>query len=263
VIDKPKYTTPQAFKQALDDHLRKRGQGRDLGRLKQLVIFDRLLARLADEFGDAIVLKGGLALRLRLQRARTTTDIDVRYSGGLDSLLPRLQQAGKRDLGDFMTFEIREDSKHPIIDSVYQGRRYTVTAKLAGKTFGASSFGLDVGVGEKLHAYTLVYDTYNGRAKDLYDMALMSMELSVASERLRAAIDQTFSARDKHGVPTDLPDPPSQWASSYPADQVEFGLPWSTLADCHRRARQFVGPVLAGIQASIWSPEAGEWLLRG
>jgi hypothetical protein len=71
------YATPAAFKEALEQRLRSAGLA-DVSRRRQLLVFDRLLARIAAAFGDAVVLKGGLALELRLERARTTKDIDLR-----------------------------------------------------------------------------------------------------------------------------------------------------------------------------------------
>jgi hypothetical protein len=47
------------------------------------------------------VLKGGLVLELRLERARTTKDVDVRLAGSSVDLLARLRAAGGVDLGDF------------------------------------------------------------------------------------------------------------------------------------------------------------------
>ena len=41
-------------------------------------MFDRFLARIAVVLGDAATLKGGLVLELRLERARTTKDVDLR-----------------------------------------------------------------------------------------------------------------------------------------------------------------------------------------
>lgn len=51
-------------------------------------------------------LKGGLVLELRLERARTTKDIDIRLAGSIADILPRLQAPGRLDLYDFMTFEV-------------------------------------------------------------------------------------------------------------------------------------------------------------
>ena len=130
-----RYKTPTAFAQALEAHLRKQVRpGRDLARLRQLLVFDRFLARLVAEFDDAIVLKGGLALELRLARARTTKDIDIRFSGDPEVLLRRLQQAGRLDLLDFLRFEVTVDARHPAITgegTIYEGSRFSVQVTLA------------------------------------------------------------------------------------------------------------------------------------
>jgi hypothetical protein len=54
---------------------------------------------MAVAFGDAVMLKGGLVLELRLERARTTKDVDLRIGGSSDDVLARLQAAGILDLG--------------------------------------------------------------------------------------------------------------------------------------------------------------------
>ena len=68
------YRTAAAFKQALEQRLRTAStSGVDFARRRQLVVFDRFLARIALELGDTVTLKGGLAVELRIERARTTT----------------------------------------------------------------------------------------------------------------------------------------------------------------------------------------------
>src|SRR5690606_39267362 len=76
------YRTAAAFKQALEQRLRMASaSGVDFARRRQLVVFDRFLARVALELGDAITLKRGLAVGIRLERARTTKDVDLRVMG--------------------------------------------------------------------------------------------------------------------------------------------------------------------------------------
>lgn len=61
------YATPLAFKQALEQRLKSASTtGTDFARRRQLVVFDRFLARLIRVAGDTVILKGGLALKLRL-----------------------------------------------------------------------------------------------------------------------------------------------------------------------------------------------------
>jgi hypothetical protein len=74
------YTSPQSFKQALEQRLRTAASdGTSLVRKRQLLVFDRLLARAVAVLGDAVLLKGGLVLELRLEHARTTKAIDLRW----------------------------------------------------------------------------------------------------------------------------------------------------------------------------------------
>jgi hypothetical protein len=85
------YRTAAGFKQALEQRLRAVStSGVDFARRRQLVVFDRFLARIALELGDAVTLKGGLAVELRIERARTTTDVDLRVMGSPDDILARL-----------------------------------------------------------------------------------------------------------------------------------------------------------------------------
>lgn len=232
-----KYESPAAFKQALEHRLKAATPaGVPVARTRLLAIFDRFLARITVVFGDAATLKGGVALELRLDRARTTKDIDLRVMGTTDGLLERLQQAGRLDLDDFLSFEIEADRHKPDIETdglKYDGFRFRAEAKLAGKLYG-QRFGVDVAFGdpildapetvvaddlfgfagiapptlrlypiethiaEKLHAYTLPRDRPNSRVKDLPDIALLGTIRSLEAARLRAAIEQTFSFRATH-----------------------------------------------------------------
>ena len=69
-----RYATPAAFKQAVEHRLREMaaGEGSEHARLRQLLVFGRFLARVVTTFGDRVTLKGGLAVELRLENARTT-----------------------------------------------------------------------------------------------------------------------------------------------------------------------------------------------
>lgn len=88
------------------------------------------------------MLKGGLVLELRLDRARTTRDIDLRMMGAPDNVLAKLQEVGRGNLGDFMNFEVRPDDGHPNIQNdgmQYDGLRFRAECKLAGKIYGQLS----------------------------------------------------------------------------------------------------------------------------
>ncbi len=289
------YSSPAAFKQALEERLRTAGG--ELARKRQLLVFDRLLARIEAAVGDAVTLKGGLVLELRLERARTTKDIDLRMTGSPRDVLATLQEAARRDLGDFMTFEIDRDEDHPEIQNdgmLYDGLRFRAECKLAGKLYG-QRFGVDVAFGdpmlgdpevvvaedvlgfagiapptlrlypiethiaEKLHAYTMPRARPNTRVKDLPDITLLATAQPLDAQRLRDALEQTFTFRKTHPLPANLPEPLLAWMSPYAAMAREDQLIWATLDEVTNRARAFLDPVLAGRLDATWSPSTWRW----
>ncbi|MGH7869573.1 MAG: nucleotidyl transferase AbiEii/AbiGii toxin family protein [Candidatus Dormibacteraceae bacterium] len=147
------YASPQAFKQALEQRLKTASNsGVDFARRRQLLVFDRFLARVVAVFGDTALLKGGLVLELRLERARATKDVDLRLIGSPESVPLNLQEAGRLDLMDFMTFEIAPDTEHPQIQNEgmrYEGLRFRAESRLAGKLYG-QPFGVDVAFGDPI-----------------------------------------------------------------------------------------------------------------
>ncbi len=294
-----KYESPAAFKQALEHRLKvATPTSLPVARARQLAVFDRFLARIAIVFGDAATIKGGIALELRLDRARTTKDIDLRLVGTSDGLLERLQQAGRVDLDDFLSFEIDKDRHRSTIEAEglkYDGFRFRAEARLAGKLYG-QRFGVDVAFGdpmlgspetvvagdlfgfagippptlrlypiethiaEKLHAYTLPRDRPNSRVKDLPDIALLGTIRSIEAARLRAAIEQTFTFRKTHDRPKALPAAPSEWRGPYASMAADDSLPWKSLDDVLEAARMFIDPVLSDeARIGVWVPNARRW----
>lgn len=292
------YASPEAFKKALEERLRKATtSGPALNRRRQLLVFDRFLARVTAVFGDAVMLKGGLVLEIRLERARATKDVDLRMTGSSEELLTRLQEAGRTDLGDFMAFEVGPDPDHPEIqgDGVrYDGMRFRATCSLADKIYG-ESFGVDVAFGdpihgeselvgtedvlafagiapprvrlypvethiaEKLHAYTMPRSVVNSRVKDLPDIALLATVRALEARSLRAAIMQTFAFRATHPVPERFPDPPAEWTARYAAMAVREQLAWPSIEAVTGAARAFLEPVLAGEREATWNPATSTW----
>lgn len=292
------YSSPQAFRQALEQRLRTSAEsGADFSRKRQLLVFDRFLARVTAVLGDTVMLKGGLVLELRLNRARTTKDIDLPISGSHDGVLPKLQEAARRDLGDFMTFEAVPNEDQPAIQNDgmrYEGLRFRATCKLAGKLYG-QPFGVDVAFGdpflgepevlpapdvlafagitpprlrlypieshiaEKLHAYTLPRSRPNTRVKDLPDLALLATTKPLDAARVRQALEQTFAFRKTHELPSLLPSPLEAWRRPYAAMASEDHLAWPTLDDVTKAVRAFLDPVLAGGLDATWSTSEWEW----
>jgi len=292
------YASPLAFKTAIEQRLRNEAEtsGMDLQRRRQLFVFDRFLARLFQVLGDAVVLKGGLVIELRLERARTTKDIDLRMTGSPDGLLPRLQEAGRLDLQDYLQFEVGADPRHPEIQAdgmAYQGLRYRVEARLAAKIYGVP-FGVDVAfaepmhgspeevegssfldfagvepgryriyplethIAEKLHAYTLPRKRPNSRVKDLPDIALLATVRDIDGAALRAAIEETFEHRATHAVPGTVPAPPAAWAPIYARIAANDGLRWRTLEEARAAVASFLDPVLRH-SSGTWAADDWAW----
>nr|WP_233261342.1 nucleotidyl transferase AbiEii/AbiGii toxin family protein [Vitiosangium sp. GDMCC 1.1324] len=148
------YRTSAAFKQALEARLRAAAasSGMPMNRLRQRLIFDRFLVRVFAILGENTPLKGGIALELRLSRARTTKDVDLRCTGKPDALLGQLQAAGRTPAEEPLFFEVSAGPQGDIINGegvVYEGRRFRVHTRLDGRPYG-EPFGVDAAFGDVL-----------------------------------------------------------------------------------------------------------------
>ncbi|MGE0322252.1 MAG: nucleotidyl transferase AbiEii/AbiGii toxin family protein [Polyangiaceae bacterium] len=292
------YASPEAFKQAVEARLRSMAEGGvQFERRRQLLVFDRFLARVVGLFGDAVMLKGGLVLELRLERARTTKDVDLRMVGSPNEVLTKLQEAGRQHLGDFMTFEVDLDDEHPEIQNdgmQYDGIRFRAECRLAGKPYGRP-FGVDVAfsdpilgepdvvlagdvlafagispptlrlypiethIAEKLHAYTMPRTRPNSRVKDLPDLALLATAQPIDAKRLRIALERTFAFRNTHPLPARLPEPLAAWRVPYEVMARDDQLSWHTLAEVTSAGKKFLDDVLAGDLDALWDPVEQVW----
>ena len=254
MISERKYASGPALRTALEERLKRvsRNDGVDLQRLRRQVAFDRFLAMLFRRPNTNWVLKGGYAMELRFQNARTTKDLDftvrVAPAGRDDLLLKEIQDAGAVDLGDFFSFRIG-DATMDLDDALYGGARFPVESIMGGRTF--AKFHLDVGIGdvvldpleqaqlpdwlgfagilppavpmiqreqqfaEKLHAYTLPRTAPNSRVRDLVDLALLIQSGTLESNRVVQALRATFDLRATHPVPKVLDPPPLDWSAPF------------------------------------------------
>jgi len=293
-----RYANAAAFKQAVEVRLRTASTtGHDFERRRQLLVYDRFLARLTRELGDGMILKGGLVVELRVERARTTQDIDLRLTGSPTELITRLRRAAELELGDHMVFTVTRDTDHPQITNegmLYEGQRYRVACTLAGKPY-AHPFGLDIAfadpifgepdvittadtlafagipptavrvyplethIAEKLHAYTIPRPRPNSRVKDLPDIALLAGVREIDAGHLQTALDQTFSSRKTHALPSSLPEPAATWVAPYARMARQNELQWQDLGTLTRAVEAFLNPVLGGTASAVWKPGAWAW----
>jgi len=291
------YQSSNAFRRALEDRLLTQSTRGSvaLNRLRKMVAFDRFLARLLAAQPSIWMLKGGLALQLRLgDSARTTQDMDVLLAISRMEVHKALEQAALHDLGDWFTFAVRSDTGAlPGPDG--GGLRFYVTARVDSRVF--ESFHVDVGLGdpviepaeslttppllafadippvtipcypisqhlaEKIHAYARPRASGEStRVKDLVDMVLIAMHVPVNAVALSAAIQATFAAQSAGASPLSLPAPPAAWAPKYHRLAQEVGLGDVTLPAAFEQARRFLDPALSGQTRGVWSPSAQAWL---
>lgn len=221
-----RYATGGAFRVALEQRLATLAQqtGVPLVRLRKLVAFDRLMARLLAVAPNRWVLKGAVALHFRLGPwFRTTKDLDLGRQDSEEAATADFLAAQSVDLGDYFTFAIERTGP---LDSDMEGAtvRYHMTAQLAGRRF--EDVKVDVGFGdppvtdpelvrgpdllafadippivvpalslkqhvaEKLHAYTRRYSggTASTRVKDLTDLVTMSSFFAFEAGRAATGI---------------------------------------------------------------------------
>jgi hypothetical protein len=73
------------------------------------------------------------------------------------------------------------------------------------------------------------------------------------------ALDQTFSFRRTHTLPTTVPTPPPSWAKPYAAMARTDKLAWTTLGDVTTAVQSFLDPVLTGSLDASWNPLSWKW----
>jgi len=281
------YETPAALRKALEDRLgnRSRESGVDLERLRRRAVVERLLVRLELAEPGRWIVKGGMALELRLgDRARSTRDLDLGLrDAGADGaavrelLIACLAVDGEGDGFDFRVGEPRSISAG---EAGRPGWSFPVEARMGGRTF--ANIRLDVvaradeisrtrrvalpGVlgfaglvphevetvdptqhfAEKLHAFTRLYgDRPNTRVRDLPDLVLLIEDGLEPSAELLGVVRHVFNARAVRDLPAELPDPPAFWAERYRDLATELDIEAKTTGAAMALLRRFWSAALA------------------
>ena len=114
-----RYASPAALRDALDWRLRdeSRNSGISLDQLRRRVMYERIVVRLDLAEPGTWVVKGGLALDVRLgRRARASKDLDLGLREDAvegDRLHDRIIEALETDPdGDWFTFAVRRAKQH-------------------------------------------------------------------------------------------------------------------------------------------------------
>jgi hypothetical protein len=293
-----KYSTAGAFRAALEQRLQTTAKETQvpLVRLRKLVVFDRLMARLLIVAPGRWILKGAVALNYRKgAQFRTTKDLDIGRQDSEEAATEDFLAAQSLDLGDYFTFVI-ELSRELDPNEEDGAVRYHGTAVIAGRKFddvrvdvgftdpinegtdmlrGPDLLGfadiipsevpalpLEQHIAEKVHAYTRIYseEKQSSRVKDLIDLVMISSAFGFKAGRLRQALRITFSTRGTHELPVALPAPPVSWTVPYRKMADEVGLDQHVDVG-YEQARAFLDTILSGAVAdvAIWNPMLHTW----
>ena len=292
-----RYDSGRAFRQALEHQLNLLFQERNipLVRLRKQVAFERFLARLQHFQPDAWILKGGLAMQLRLgSQSRTTKDIDLLNYFRVDHLYETLVDVATRDMGDLFTFEVLQKDNEP--GDELGGERYQIKCLLDGRLF--ETFHIDVGskdvliadvdhlpfepilafagiqpvqipcypicnqIAEKFHALTRLYRSgESSRAKDFVDILLLAKVKDIPGTTLSLAIQITFKIRDTHPIPTQMPKLAVNMYREYGKLAKELALPYADIQQAENALAAFLNPVLQYDDPGSWQPAEWKWKL--
>ena len=136
------YESVGAFRQALEQRLlnQARESGTDLNRLSRRVVFERILLRLTTSQPGMWVVKGGMAVELRIgDSARMTKDLDLNLrtdAEGATEAHERLTAAVATDpTGDGFLFDVSEPTALDPDQAGRPGWRFSISADLAGRNF--------------------------------------------------------------------------------------------------------------------------------
>lgn len=260
------YGTPQALRAALEQRLRNRSAdtGVGLDRLRRRVLFERIVARLEAAEPGRWVLKGGMALEVRLRDdARLTKDIDLGLRDDIESaanLHERLVDALAVDR-DGDGFELL--AAYPEVLGADGGGHLTwrvkVAASLADRPFHAIQMDISprahelvatdrlplpnsldfAGVpatvveivdvhrhaAEKFHAMLRDYgDRDNSRVRDLVDLVLLIEHDLLTATAVAASAREVWAERNGVEPPSALPTLPDSWPERYERLAAEHEL---------------------------------------
>ena len=251
------YDTPQALRTALEARIRKDSTSTGLSpdRLRRRVVFQRIVTRLQRAEPGRWVIKGGMAMEVRLHdAARLTKDLDL----GLrepdvdpEDLRERLIEALSRDDdGDGFVFAVAVPSRMMEDGGGHLTWRVAIEVQLAGRRFG--SIKLDVSpraheldatdtvtlpnaldfagfatvdveivdvhrhAAEKLHGMLRDFgERENSRVRDLADLMLMLDAKLLSPTPLAAVVMEVWAERDAVAPPAAFPDLPTSWPARY------------------------------------------------
>jgi hypothetical protein len=266
------YSTARALRLALEQRLlaRSKDTGVNLDRLRRRVVFERTVARLQAAEPEQWVVKGGMALEVRLQnRARLTKDLDLGLRDDVsdgEELQHRLVAALSADPDDDRFIFSPGPAKRLADDSGGHATwRVHVDVHLADKPFGGIQLDvsprahelldaeamtlpnsldfagipapvvevIDVArhAAEKFHAMLQEFgDRENTRVRDLVDILILREHDLIDPQATARAARQVWAERDDTVPPQRFPPLPAGWPDRYEQFAAGVGLEAVTFA---------------------------------
>lgn len=252
-----------ALRASLEQRLRNRSlhEGLSIDRLRRQVTVERLLARLEETQPGQWVLKGGMALEVRLGGvARATKDLDLGLRLSPPDQLEAvdlLAEALVHDAGDHFNYAVTR-VKPLTIERAGDVLRASVQCRMAGREW--ATIQIDIGirahelakterlripgslefagiapptvetidlarhVAEKFHGVLLQFeDRENTRTRDLADLVLLAEHGLIDPAAARVSIVEVFAERET-ALPPALPALPTSWPSIYTSIAEEHGI---------------------------------------
>lgn len=260
------YQSAQALRTALEHRLLARSTetGASLDRLRRRVMFERIIARIQAAEPGQWVLKGGMALEVRLRDdARLTKDVDLGLRDDINSapdLHERLIDILATDLDhDYFVFTAGPPERLRDDISGFPTWRAKVSALLADKPFGRIQ--LDVSprthelhatdklaipnslafagipaveveavdihrhAAEKFHGMLRDFgERENSRVRDLVDLTILLEHGLLVPEQTAAAVRSVWLERNNTEPPHDLPQLPESWPDRYERLAASHGI---------------------------------------
>jgi hypothetical protein len=309
------YDTPTAFGQALtaaakrralteavarelSDAEARRYVDRRVNQLRRDAAFHAILVRLGRSTQGQWIVKGGVALQLRLDPSRPSLDIDVAWAGdhlGHAAALADLRATLSAPTDDFFTFELdprraSEDEAGSLVvpvivrlgvteferfsidiapprDNVERELLEHVEPPLELAQLGIASIALiavEAQIADKVCAMHEQRPAGpSSRWRDLADIAMMSQQIGgIDAAALTAAIDAEARRRPEKlsgGLPAALRLPDAQLA--------EWRRAWGKggrdvpmmIDEALDLGARFLDPVLSGNAAGVWWPDRRHW----
>lgn len=197
------WASPDGTRMAITQTIRDRYPQNERQRRLVEMSYRRLLARLFTAHPENWVVKGGVALLMRLDPSRTSNDIDITHiaNAGHDEALEALRRDAALDLGDFFSFEIGDgqvvDPDHP----TERALSVHVVARIGSQVVGEFNIDLALPQGdlevEWINAARPL--TGNERADQAPDIAVLPITAQLADKACaifeRRGVEDRFSSR--------------------------------------------------------------------